>query len=133
MAEDDYLGDAERVEEVGASIPSAILAQSTSPAVAPTQPVAQSNSTRSEETQVAQDDARELEELAAVSTGPVYSAFSTGQKRFIVLMVSTLQLPVLVFSGCIFEFPGLTRKFLVKNWSFCQSCKERLGEYCHIQ
>ncbi|PMD35863.1 MFS general substrate transporter [Hyaloscypha variabilis F] len=88
MAEDNYLGDAEKAEEVGASVPSAILVQPASLTVAPTDAAAASDSTHSDETQADQDDSRNLEELAAVSTGPVYSAFSTGQKRFIVLMVT---------------------------------------------
>jgi MFS family permease len=36
----------------------------------------------------AENDARNLEELATVPSGPVYSAFSTGQKRYILLMVT---------------------------------------------
>lgn len=90
MAEDNYLEDAEKAEEVGASIQGAILDQPANLDVGLAHRTSQANSSLFEETQVAQDDARGLEELAAVSTGPVYSAFSTGQKRFIVVMVSSL-------------------------------------------
>jgi hypothetical protein len=116
MAEDNYLGDAEKAEEVGASVPSAILVQPASLTVAPTDAAAASDSTHSDETQADQGDSRNLEELAAVSTGPVYSAFSTGQKRFIVLMVSTFQLSSFVFLRC--RLSCLARKFPARVGQF---------------
>jgi hypothetical protein len=78
MAQDNFHGAAKEVKEVGASLQGAV----------PEQP-AQTSSAPSEENHAPQGDARDLEELAAVSTGPVYSAFSRIQKRYIVLMVGS--------------------------------------------
>lgn len=78
MAQDNFHGAAKEVKEVGASLQGAV----------PEQP-AQTSSAPSEENHAPQDDARDLEELAAVSTGPVYSAFGRIQKRYIVLMVGS--------------------------------------------
>jgi Major Facilitator Superfamily len=89
MAQDNYLRDAEKTEEVGAPIQGATLEQPVKPAAAhPHEAPQASSSHTSEETQAAQYDARNLEELAAVRTGPVYSAFSTWKKRYIVIMVT---------------------------------------------
>jgi hypothetical protein len=78
MAQDNFHGAAKEAKEVGSSIQGAV----------PEQP-AQSSSAPSEENHAPQNDARDLEELAVVSTGPVYSAFTRFQKRYIVLMVSS--------------------------------------------
>ena len=78
MAQDNFHGAAKEVKEVGASLQGAV----------PEQP-AQTSSAPSEENHAPQDGARDLEELAVVSTGPVYSAFSRIQKRYIVLMVGS--------------------------------------------
>ena len=87
MDQDNHLRDAEKVEEVGASIQGAVLE---GPAkLAPVHKASQSPSEySSEETQAVQDDARDLEELAAVTNGPAYSSFTTRQKRYIVIMVT---------------------------------------------
>jgi hypothetical protein len=91
MAQDNFHGAAKEAKEVGASIQGAV----------PEQP-AQTSSAPSEENHAPQDDARDLEELSVVSTGPVYSAFSRIQKRYIVLMVgskfSTYFLEILIQS-----------------------------------
>ena len=97
MASDNSLGDAGKAEEVGASIQGAVL----EPAVAPAHGISQTCSSHSEETEAAHDDARDLEQLAVVSTGPVYSAFSTAQKRFIVVMVSSIFLFQLALLGTL--------------------------------
>ena len=91
MAQDNFHGPAKEPKEVGASIHGAV----------PEQP-AQTSSAPYEENHAPQDDARDLEELAVVYTGPVYSAFSRIQKRYIVLMVgskfSTYFLEILIRS-----------------------------------
>ena len=87
MDQDNHLRDAEKVEEIGASIQGAVLEEPAKPA--PVHNASQAPSEYSSgETQAAQDDARDLEELAAVTTGPAYSSFATRQKRYIVLMVT---------------------------------------------
>jgi len=87
MDQDNHLRDAEKVEEIGASIQGAVLEEPAKPA--PVHNASQAPSEYSSgETQPVQDDARDLEELAAVTTGPAYSSFTTRQKRYIVLMVT---------------------------------------------
>ncbi len=78
MAQDNFHGAAREAKEDGSSIQGAVPEQT-----------AQSSSALSEENHSPQDDARDLEELAIVSTGPVYSVFGRIQKRYIVLMVSS--------------------------------------------
>ena len=90
MAQDEYnLKDAEKGEEVGSNIQGAVFED---PAKPNPMPVHESSSTSSahslEETPAVEEDARDLEELAAVSTGPVYSAFSMWKKRYVVIMVT---------------------------------------------
>ncbi|KAI9821099.1 MAG: hypothetical protein M1827_003833 [Pycnora praestabilis] len=50
-------------------------------------PVSQEQLSNGEESQT-QDDARDMEALAAVRSGPAYSSFSRNQKRYIIFMVS---------------------------------------------
>jgi multidrug resistance protein len=47
-----------------------------------------SQESRPEESPAMQNEAQDLEALAAVATGPVYSAFSVWKKRYIVIMVT---------------------------------------------
>jgi multidrug resistance protein len=88
MAQDNHLKDVEKEEEVGASAQRAILEEPTKPNSLPVHESSEPSAHSSDETQAAEEDARDLEELAAVSTGPVYSAFSTWKKRYIVIMVT---------------------------------------------
>ncbi|KUJ16497.1 MFS general substrate transporter [Mollisia scopiformis] len=88
MAQDlSYLGDAEKAEEIGASVQGAVFEE---PAKPHSEPLQEANTThgQQEETQVVQDEAQDLEALAAVTTGPVYSAFSNFKKKYIVVMVT---------------------------------------------
>jgi len=87
MPQDNYLADAEKAEEIGASTQAASLEESPIPNPIPTVEVSQRNG-NSAELQGVQEDAHDLEDLAAVTTGPVYSAFSVWQKRYIVIMVT---------------------------------------------
>jgi hypothetical protein len=96
MAQDNFQGAAQKAEEVSASIQGAVPEQPANLVVEPTYGTLQTSPANSgdaqisqgdEEAQDIQDEARDLEDLAAVSTGPVYSAFSTWQKRYIVVMV----------------------------------------------
>ena len=79
MAQDNYLKDAEKAEEVGASIQGAVVED---PAASGT------SHTPSPDLDRTEDGGPDLEQLAAVTTGPVYSSFSTWKKRYIVLMVT---------------------------------------------
>jgi multidrug resistance protein len=88
MAQDNHLKDVEKEEEVGASAQRAILEEPAKPNSLPVHESSEPSAHSSDETQAAEEDARDLEELAAVSTGPVYSAFSTWKKRYIVIMVT---------------------------------------------
>jgi multidrug resistance protein len=88
MAQDNHLKDAEKVEELGASTQGAILEEPPIPKAGLAHNPSSTPSAYSSETHAVQEDARDLEELAAVSTGPVYSAFSTWKKRYIVIMVT---------------------------------------------
>ncbi|TAQ85022.1 hypothetical protein B7494_g6659 [Chlorociboria aeruginascens] len=87
MALDQNLQDAEKAEEIGASIQAAVLEE-------PAKPIPeqihgpQTTMTDSTEIEAIQNDFRDLEELAPVMTGPAHSAFSVREKRFIVLMVT---------------------------------------------
>ena len=85
MSQDNPAQDAEKAEEVGATIQGAVLEESTNPAPVSTPQTPSAHS--SGETEAARDEAQDLEELAAVTTGPVYSAFTKGKKRYIVVMV----------------------------------------------
>ena len=85
MSQDHYIKDAEKAEEVGASVQGAVLGE---PAIqAPVHGREASNSS-SHETPENRDEAQDLEALAAVRSGPVYSTFSTWEKRYIVVMVT---------------------------------------------
>lgn len=87
MAQDDLRGS-EKAEEFGASIQGAVLEESTNPTPPSVHESSEATSIHSlGETEV-QDDARDLEELAVVPSGPVYSAFSVWKKRYIVIMVT---------------------------------------------
>lgn len=78
------LQDAEKVEELVASTQGATLEEPAKPSTTPI--VEGTGSTTG--LQHVQDDAQDLEALAVVTTGPVYSAFSVWQKRYIVIMVT---------------------------------------------
>jgi len=85
----DNLQDAERAEEVGASIQGAVLEQPAmpnSPSIRASSPEGSTGSR--DEPEAVQDEARDLEELAVVPSGPVYSAFGVWTKRYIVIMVT---------------------------------------------
>jgi multidrug resistance protein len=84
MALDNNLKDAEKAEELGASIQGAVLEDTAE--LTSSSPAASSHSPT--DTDDTQDGGPDLEQLAAVNTGPVYSAFSTWKKRYIVLMVT---------------------------------------------
>lgn len=89
MAQDNYLGDAEKAEEVGAGIQGAALEQPSKPTVVRPHAAPQTTfSHPSEENPASQDDTRDLEQLTAVASGPVYSTFNTWKKRYIVIMVT---------------------------------------------
>ena len=88
MAQDNHLKDVEKEEEVGASVQRVILEESARPNSLPFHESSAPSAHSSVETQTPEEDARDLEELAAVSTGPVYSAFSPSRKRYIVIMVT---------------------------------------------
>ncbi|PBP27303.1 hypothetical protein BUE80_DR001512 [Diplocarpon rosae] len=87
MAQDNHLVEAEKAEGFGAGIQGAILEESAKPTT-PCPDARRTTSTHLKETQAAQDDAQDLEALAAVTTGPVYSAFGKWKKRYIVIMVT---------------------------------------------
>jgi multidrug resistance protein len=92
MAQDNHLGDAEKVGETGPSMQGTIHEEPSKPNPVPARESLQTTRTpsihSSARTQVAQDDGRDLEQLAAVTTGPIYSAFSPWKKRYIVTMVT---------------------------------------------
>ncbi|TVY32201.1 Itaconate transport protein [Lachnellula subtilissima] len=81
MAQDEALKDAEKAEEVGASLQGAIVLEE----AAETSGISHTPSPHADNPE---DGGPDLEQLAAVTTGPPYSSFSTGQKRYIVLMVT---------------------------------------------
>lgn len=80
MSGNNPSGDAEKAGGIGGVIPN------TSPA----EPDSQESRSihRSEGAQNIQYEARDLEELTTVTTGPVYSAFSTRKKQWIIFMVT---------------------------------------------
>ncbi|CZS88827.1 hypothetical protein WAI453_010596 [Rhynchosporium graminicola] len=85
MAQDNHLVNAEKAEELGASMQGAMIEE---PA---TSSISWPHSTRTSslsQHDAAQDEAHDLEALAAVTTGPVYSAFGKWKKRYIVTMVT---------------------------------------------
>jgi multidrug resistance protein len=88
MAQGNHLGAAEKADEVGTGIQGDILEEAAKPNPIPTHESPQTLSAHSDEPQGAQDDTRDLEHLAAVTTGPVYSSFSPWKKRYIVAMVT---------------------------------------------
>ncbi|CAL3964049.1 unnamed protein product [Diplocarpon coronariae] len=88
MAQDNHLVKIEKVGGgFGAGVQGAGLKEPAKPTTS--RPGARrTSSSHSEEIQTAQDDAQDLEALAAVTTGPVYSAFGKWKKRYIVIMVT---------------------------------------------
>ena len=89
MPQDNQLDDAEKAEEVAASIQGTVPEETAEPNALLFHETFSTPSTySSEETQEVQHDARNIEQLATVSTGPVYSAFSLWKKRYIVIMVT---------------------------------------------
>ena len=88
MAQDNHLVGAEKAEGIGANLQGAIVQES-----APTSSTSLPHTSRTpspppQETQSVQHGAQDLEALAAVRTGPVYSAFGKWKKRYIVIMVT---------------------------------------------
>ncbi|KAF8856352.1 MFS general substrate transporter [Acephala macrosclerotiorum] len=88
MAQDNHLGDAEKAEEIGASLQGAVLEEPANPHLVSLHEESNTPSENTDEHQAVQDEAQDLEQLAAVTTGPVYSAFNTWKKRYIVIMVT---------------------------------------------
>ncbi|KAI6713642.1 hypothetical protein JHW43_003768 [Diplocarpon mali] len=87
MAQDNHLVKIEKVGGFGAGVQGAALKEPAKPTTS--RPGARrTSSSHSEEIRTAQDDAQDLEALAAVTTGPVYSAFGKWKKRYIVIMVT---------------------------------------------
>lgn len=84
MSHSSSLQDAEKAEAIGANIQGAILEEAATAKTTGSSPP-QGNL---EHVPTVEDGARDLEEVAVVSTGPSYSAFSTWQKRYIVIMVT---------------------------------------------
>ncbi|CZT45488.1 related to dityrosine transporter [Rhynchosporium secalis] len=85
MARDNQLVNAEKAEELGASMQGPMIEESA------TSSISWPHSTRTSslaQHDAAQDEAHDLEALAAVTTGPVYSAFGKWKKRYIVTMVT---------------------------------------------
>jgi multidrug resistance protein len=77
--------DIQEAEEAGATIQGADLENQTKPELA----THDSSSTLTlDEEQAARDAAQDMEELAAVNTGPPYSAFRPWQKKFIIIMTT---------------------------------------------
>ena len=88
MAQDNHLVEAEKAEGIGANLQGAIV-QESAPASSTSLPhTSRTSSPPPQETQSAQHDAQDLEALAVVRTGPVYSAFGKWKKRYIVIMVT---------------------------------------------
>ncbi|TVY71196.1 Itaconate transport protein [Lachnellula suecica] len=88
MAQDNHMQDAEKAEAVGASIQGAVLEDPAGTIPSSTTESSHIPTSDSEESQIGQNGGPDLEQLAAVQTGPVYSAFSTWKKRYIVIMVT---------------------------------------------
>ena len=88
MAQDNDLKEAEKVEEVSAGVQGAVLEETAEPNPITAHQSSTPSAHSSEQTEVVQDGAHDLEELAAVSTGPVYSEFSPWKKRYVVIMVT---------------------------------------------
>ena len=86
MAQSNRIISEENGEEVGASLQGGSEGSADAPVSHNASQASSTNS--SEETVVAEADARDLEDLAVVTTGPVYSAFSTWKKRYIVIAVT---------------------------------------------
>ena len=87
MAQDN-LRNTEKAEELGASVQGTVFEEPAQPNSLLTHESSMPSAYSSDSTQAAEEDARDLEELAAVSTGPVYSAFSTWKKRYVMIMVT---------------------------------------------
>lgn len=83
MVEDNHIVDVEEAEGLGASIQGAVLEGPARPNPGPVH-----GSSSLKESPETRGVAEDLEELATVATGPVYSAFSTWKKRYIVIMVT---------------------------------------------
>ena len=84
----DHLRDAEKAEDGGASVQGVLLEGQVKNSPLPIHVPSTPSGHPSDKTQAVEEDARDLEELAAVSTGPVYSAFSPWKRRYIVIMVT---------------------------------------------
>ncbi|KAH6723225.1 major facilitator superfamily domain-containing protein [Leptodontidium sp. MPI-SDFR-AT-0119] len=88
MAQDNRLVEAEKAEGIGAGLQGAIIEDPTTASSISLPHTSRTPSPRPEETEAAQDDFQDLEALAIVRTGPVYSAFGKWKKRYIVVMVT---------------------------------------------
>ncbi|PVH82055.1 MFS general substrate transporter [Cadophora sp. DSE1049] len=88
MAQDNRLVEAEKAEEIGASSQGAIIQEPVQISSTSLPHTSRTSSPLPQETQTAQHEAQDLEALAAVRTGPVYSAFGKWKKRYIVIMVT---------------------------------------------
>lgn len=88
MARDDRLQDSENAEAAGASIQGAVLEEPAIPAQHSNFASRDESTLTAQSSEETQDDTRDLEQLAQVPTGPVYSVFSVWQKRYIVIMVT---------------------------------------------
>ncbi|TVY16897.1 Itaconate transport protein [Lachnellula arida] len=83
MAQDASLKDAEKAEERGASLQGAVVLEDP----AETSGTSHTPSPQADNPEDGGPDP-DLEQLAAVTTGPPYSSFSTWKKRYIVIMVT---------------------------------------------
>lgn len=85
MTSNTPIQDAEKTEEIIGGVQGAVLGDS---AKAPHADSSSSTLATEEGEQDEHDGTADMEELAPVSTGPPYSAFSSGQKRYIVFMAT---------------------------------------------
>jgi multidrug resistance protein len=87
MTQNASLGAAEKVEEIGATVQGAVLPQSADPIPPHSQESSHSITETGTSVDGNEDGGRDLE-LAPVNTAPLYSAFGTWKKRYIVIMVT---------------------------------------------
>src|ERR1700709_1578203 len=83
MSQDNRLKRSEIAGALGPSVQGAVLEESAKP-----DPVSINQPSTQDGAQDAQEEAPDLEALAAVTTDPVYSVFCTWKKRYIVIMVT---------------------------------------------
>ncbi|KAH7411043.1 major facilitator superfamily domain-containing protein [Cadophora sp. MPI-SDFR-AT-0126] len=80
MAQDKHLVEAEKTEGIGANLQGAIIQEPAQISSTSLPHTSRTSSPLPEETQTTQHDAQDLEALAPVRTGPVYSAFGKWKK-----------------------------------------------------